>query len=48
MPTRKAGEPLNAFISRFVGSKREKGQFPKLKQRLAFGYAEAKRESKRA
>lgn len=47
MPERRAGEPLNQFISRFAGSKREKRQFPKLKQRLAVGYAEARREVKK-
>lgn len=42
MPERKKGEPLNQFIGRFVGSKREKKSFPKVKQRLAVGYAEAR------
>lgn len=46
MPERQRGEPLNKFISRFVDSKREKRKFPKVKQRLAVGYAEARRESK--
>ena len=44
MPERKSGEPLNAFLSRFVGSKREKKQFPSLKQRLAIAYSESKRK----
>ena len=43
MPERHAGEPLNKFIGRFVKSKREKKQFPKLKQRLAVGYKEARK-----
>jgi hypothetical protein len=47
VPERHAGEPLNKFISRFVGSKREKKQFPSVKQRLAVGYSEAKEAAKR-
>lgn len=47
MPMRKEGEPLNQFISRFVGSKREKKKFPDTKQRLAVGYAEAKEKAKK-
>jgi len=43
MPERHKGEPLNHFISRFVGSKREERKFPKKSQRLAVGYAEARR-----
>jgi hypothetical protein len=43
MPERHAGEPLNKFISRFVGSKREKKKFKNIKQRLAIGYSEARR-----
>lgn len=42
MPERKKGEKLSEFISRFVGSKRERKEFPKLKQRLAVGYSEAR------
>jgi hypothetical protein len=45
MPERHRGEPLSKFIGRFVGSKRERKQFPELKQRLAVGYAEAKRSA---
>lgn len=44
MPLREKGEPLNEFIGRFVKSKREKKKFPKIKQRLAVGYSEAKHE----
>ena len=44
MPERRTGEPLNKFISRFVGSKREEKQFPDLKQRLAVAYSESKRK----
>lgn len=47
MPKRIAGEPLNEFLSKFMGSKREKKQFPSPKQRLAVGFAEAKEASKR-
>jgi len=47
MPERRMGEPLNRFIGRFVSSKRERKQFPKLKQRLAVGYSEAKAASRR-
>lgn len=44
MPERKSGEPLNAFLGRFVSNKREKKHFPSLKQRLAVAYSEAKRK----
>lgn len=44
MPERTQGEPLNKFIARFVGSKRERKNFPSLKQRLAVAYGEAKRK----
>lgn len=37
------GEPLNEFLSRFVKSKPEQKKFPEVKQRLAVGYAEARR-----
>lgn len=47
MPERRPGEPLSAFIGRFVSSKRERRQFPKLKQRLAVGYHEARREARK-
>lgn len=46
MPERHAGEPLNKFIGRFVKSKRERKNFPDLKQRLAVGYSEARRKRK--
>lgn len=39
MPERQKGEKLSEFIGRFVKSRREKRQFPKLKQRLAVGYS---------
>ena len=42
MPERKKGEPLNSFIARFVSNSTEKKRVPKLKQRLAIGYAEAR------
>lgn len=47
MTKRQEGEPLSEFISRFVGSKREKKQFPNVKQRLAVGYSEAKEKSRK-
>lgn len=47
MPERKKSEPLNEFIGRFVGSKKEKKKFPDMKQRLAVGYAEAREHAKR-
>lgn len=47
VPERQKGEPLSAFIGRFVGSKREKKQFPELKQRLAVGYSEARSAAKK-
>jgi len=45
MPAREKGEKLSHFIGRFVESKRERRKFPELKQRLAVGYAEAKRRA---
>lgn len=45
MPEQRAAEPLSTFIGRFARSKREHRAFPKLKQRLAVGYAEARREA---
>ena len=48
MPERERGEKLSHYIGRFVGSKREKRKFPELKQRLAVGYAEARRGAKHA
>lgn len=47
MPERRKGEPLNKFIARFVSSKRERRQFPEIKQRLAVGYSEARRAAAR-
>jgi hypothetical protein len=47
MPARQRGEPLSQFIGRFVGSKRERKQFPDLKQRLAVGYSEARSAAKK-
>jgi hypothetical protein len=47
MPNRKEGEKLSDFIGRFVSSRREERKFPKLKQRLAVGYAEAKEQAKK-
>jgi hypothetical protein len=47
MPEKRAGEPLGKFIARFAASKREKREFPELKQRLAVGYAEAREAAKR-
>ncbi|HWW30335.1 MAG TPA: hypothetical protein VNY80_09995 [Steroidobacteraceae bacterium] len=47
MPTRERGEPLSKFIGRFVGSKRERKQFPDIKQRLAVGYSEARSAAKK-
>ncbi len=47
MPSREKGEKLSDFISRFIGSKREKKDFPNIKQRLAVGYSEAKEQSRK-
>jgi hypothetical protein len=47
MPERKSGEPLSAFISRFVSNKREKHKFSNIKQRLAVGYSEARRATRK-
>lgn len=46
MPKRSEGEPLNEYISKFVSDKHEKKKFKNIKQRLAVGYAEAKRGKK--
>jgi hypothetical protein len=37
VPEKRAGEPLNKFVARFTGSKREVKRFPDLKQRQAAG-----------
>lgn len=47
MPARKPGEKLSAFIGRFVDSKRESRKFPRIKQRLAVGYAEAREHARK-
>ena len=47
MPERKTGEKLSDFIGRFVSSKREKKEFPKIKQRLAVGYAESRERARK-
>ncbi len=47
MPLREKGEPLSSFIGRFVSSKRERKQFPDIKQRLAVGYFEARQRAKK-
>jgi hypothetical protein len=47
VPERHKGEPLSKFIGRFVGSKHERKEFPKLKQRLAVGYSEARAAAKK-
>ena len=44
MPKREKGEPLSEFIGRFVSNKRERKKFPEVKQRLAVGYSEARKE----
>ena len=45
MPTREPGEPLNKFIARFMSAKQDQKWKPK--QRLAVGYAEARKAAKR-
>ena len=47
MPQRKHGEPLSAFIGRFVESKHERKKFSDIKQRLAVGYSEARQRAKK-
>ena len=42
MPAREPGEKLSDFVGRFVKSKRERKQFPEVKQRLAVAYSEAR------
>jgi hypothetical protein len=46
MPLRETGEKLSDYVSRFVKSKRERKQFPKIEQRLAVAYSEARRKPK--
>ena len=48
MPAREKGEKLSHFVSRFVGSKRERSNFPKLRQRLAVAYSEARSGARKA
>lgn len=48
MPLRQKGEKLSSFIGRFVDAKREKKQFPNIKQRLAVGYSEAREHARKA
>ncbi len=45
MPLPHQGEKLSSFIGRFVSSKRERRNFPDIKQRLAVGYAEIRRRA---
>ena len=47
MPERHTGESLSQFIGRFMKSKSDKKKWPKPKQRLAVGYAEAKQGARR-
>jgi hypothetical protein len=47
MPERHRGEKLSSFIGRFVSSKRERKQFPDLKQRLGVGYSEVRAAAKK-
>lgn len=47
MPEREKGEPLNKFMNSFMKSKGDKKKWPKVKQRLAVGFSEAKREASR-
>jgi hypothetical protein len=47
MPERSKGQPLNEFIGKFMSDKHDKKKWPKQKQRLAVGYAEAKERSKK-
>jgi hypothetical protein len=46
MPERHKGEKLSKFIGRFVSSTREKRKFSNIKQRLAVGFAEARRATR--
>jgi hypothetical protein len=47
MPERTKGEPLNKFLGRFMKSKADQKKWPERKQRLAVGYAEAKKAIER-
>ena len=46
MPEPQKGEPLNKFVSRYMGSKRAGKDFPNSKQRAAVAYSEY-REAKK-
>lgn len=47
MPDPKKGEPLNEFVSRYMGSKEARKSFPKQSQRAAVAYSEFKRKKKK-
>jgi hypothetical protein len=48
MPARSAGEPLNAFMKKFMRDKHDKKKWPDKKQRLAVGFAEARKHAGKA
>jgi hypothetical protein len=47
MPKRTPGESLNEFLGKFMKSKHDKKKWPKRKQRLAVGFAEAREGARR-
>jgi hypothetical protein len=47
MPERVKGEKLSDFMAKFMKSKHDQKKWPKQKQPLAVGYAEAKEYAKR-
>ena len=48
MPARKSGEKLSEFIGKFMRDKHDKKKWPDKKQRLAVGFAEARKHAGKA
>jgi hypothetical protein len=46
-PAREPGEKLSHFVGKFMKSKHDKKKWPKRKQRLAVGFAEAREGARR-
>ena len=47
MPEVEKGESLNTFVSRYMGSKRSRKDFPDQKQRAAVAYSEFRQKKKK-
>jgi len=48
MPEPQKGESLSGFVSRYMGSKRARKDFPKQSQRAAVAYSEYRRRKKKS